>query len=163
MISIARWAFAIGGAAPDGRADAGRVFGIDPVQIERDVIADGAASGQAQRLFHHRAHATLVDVAHGEDVHAGAANVLALVFVHVADADQHTIFRPHLGTEAIHVAEWRVEQPHDGTERHAMNVAAGRGFGRVDVAVGVDPQQPDALVLATVKLSQPETVPAAME
>ena len=33
-----------------------------------------------------------------------------------------------------------------------MHVAAGRGFGRVDVGVGVDPDQADALVLAAVEL-----------
>ena len=31
------------------------------------MITDGAAPGHAQRFFHHRAHAALVDVAHGED------------------------------------------------------------------------------------------------
>ncbi len=36
-----------------------------------------------------------------------------------------------------------------------MNIAAGRGFGRVDVAVGVDPQQADALMVAAIKFGDP--------
>ena len=33
-----------------------------------------------------------------------------------------------------------------------MHVAAGRGFGGIDVGVGVDPDQADGLILAAVEL-----------
>src|SRR5262249_45589751 len=54
---------AIGSSAAHRRPDARRVFRIDPVHIERHVITRCAASGGAQRLFHDRTHAALVDVA----------------------------------------------------------------------------------------------------
>ena len=37
-------------------------------------------------------------------------------------------------------------------QRHAVDIAAGRGLGRVHVAVGVNPDQSDLLVLAAIKL-----------
>jgi len=39
--------FAISCATADGSAHAGRIFGIDPVHVERNVIAGSAAPGHA--------------------------------------------------------------------------------------------------------------------
>src|SRR5208337_3408841 len=83
--------FAIRGAAPDRSADAGRVVGIDPVHVERDVIAGGAASSHAKRFFHDGAHAPFVNVAHGEDFDSGLADVFLFKVVHVADTHEHAI------------------------------------------------------------------------
>src|ERR1700734_2761936 len=77
--------FAIRGAATHRRAHAGRIFGVDPVHVARNMVAGGAASGHAQSFFHHGAHATLVDVAHGEDADAGPAHVFFFDRVDVAD------------------------------------------------------------------------------
>src|SRR5277367_5899905 len=79
---------AICSATAHRSADAGRVFGIDPVHVERNVIAGSAASGHAQSLFHHGAHAAFVDVAHGEDSDAGAADIFFFNGVDVAHAHQ---------------------------------------------------------------------------
>src|SRR5258707_417341 len=79
--------FAIGGAAPDRSADAGRVFRIDPIHVERDVIAGGAASGHAESFLHDGAHAAFVDVAHGEDLDTGFTDIFFFKAVYVADAD----------------------------------------------------------------------------
>src|SRR5713226_378159 len=89
--------FAIRGAAPDRSADAGRVFGVDPIHVERDVIAGGAASGHAERFFHHGAHTAFVDIAHGEDFDAGFADVFFFKAVHVADAHEDAIFGLYFG------------------------------------------------------------------
>ena len=43
--------FAIGGAAAHRRADAGSIFGVDPVHVERDVVAGGAVAGRARGLL----------------------------------------------------------------------------------------------------------------
>ena len=43
-------------------------------------------------------------------------------------------------------------QTHERGERHAVYVAAGRGFRGIDVGVGVDPDQADRLVLSAVEL-----------
>src|SRR5438552_17176867 len=81
--------FAVGGAAAYRRAYAGSVFRIDPIHVERDVVAGGAAAGHAQRLFDDGAHAALIDIAHGEDFDAGAKNIFFFGGIHVADTDQH--------------------------------------------------------------------------
>src|SRR5277367_5875182 len=89
---------AVGGASAYGSADAGGVFGIDPVHVKRDVIAGGAASGGAQSFFHHGAHAAFIDVAHGVDLaDAGATDVFFLGGVDVAHADEDGVFGRDLG------------------------------------------------------------------
>src|SRR5438876_9524424 len=67
--------FAVGGAAAHRRAHAGSVFRVDPIHVERDVIAGGAAAGHAQRLFDDGAHAALVNVAHGQHFGSGVDNI----------------------------------------------------------------------------------------
>src|SRR6185437_11637194 len=77
--------FAIRRPAAHRSADTGRVLGIDPVHIERDVIAGSSAPSRAQRLLHHGAHAALVNIAHGVNLgHARAADILPLGSVYVA-------------------------------------------------------------------------------
>ena len=89
--------FTIRGAATYRRSYARSIFGIDPIHIKRDVIAGGAAPCSAQRLFHHGAHSTLIDVAHGIDLgDAGVTDVLALGGVDVAHADDHAVLRRDL-------------------------------------------------------------------
>src|SRR6478672_1778738 len=116
------------------------------------MIAGGAASGHAQGFFHDGAHATLVDVAHGEDLDSGFADVFLLVRIDVADADQNAIFRVNLWREVEDVAEFIGPKTHDGGQGHAVHVAAGRGIGRVHVAVGVDPDEANLLVLLAIEL-----------
>src|ERR1035437_387247 len=112
--------FAIGGAAPDRSADAGRVFGIDPIHVERDVIAGGAASGHAERFLHDRAHAAFVDVAHGEDFDSGLADVFFFKVVDIADADEHAIFRLHFGREVVNGAGLEGGKPQEGGGGHTV-------------------------------------------
>ncbi len=144
--------FAIRGASPDRSADAGRVFGINPIHVERDVIAGGAASGHAESFFHDGAHTAFVNVAHSENFDSGFADVFFFKAVHVADADEHTIFRLYFGREVVNVAEFDGRKAHDRGERHAVDVAAGRRIRRVHISVSVDPEKSDFLVLAPVEL-----------
>src|ERR1700691_1069576 len=90
---------AISSTAAHRSAHARRVLGIDPVHVERDVIAGGPASGHAQGLFHHSTHAALVNVAHGEDANAGATHVFLFNRIDVSHSHQHTVLRLHLGRE----------------------------------------------------------------
>ena len=39
------------------------------------MIAGSATSGQRERIFHNRSHAALVNIAHGEYLDSGFANV----------------------------------------------------------------------------------------
>src|SRR5579864_6685478 len=68
--------FAIRRATPHGSADAWCVFRIDPVHIERHVIAGRDASGHAKSFFHHGSHAAFIDIAHGENFHASTPDIL---------------------------------------------------------------------------------------
>src|SRR5712671_566755 len=89
--------FAITGAAPDRCSHARSVFRIDPVHIERDVVAGSVASGNAQRFFNHRTHAAFVNVAHGVNLNAGSLDVFLFAHVHVAHAYEYAVFRMHFG------------------------------------------------------------------
>src|SRR6266496_6754245 len=91
--------FAISGAASDWSADTGRIFRINPIHVERNVVPGGAASGNTQSFFHHGSHAALVDSAHGKNVNPRPAHIFFFYRVDVADADQHTVLRRYLGRE----------------------------------------------------------------
>src|SRR5215472_10036162 len=82
-----------------------------------------------------------------------ARRMFSFVGIHVANTNEHAILRPHLGRKVVNVSQFRRPQAHDRGQRHAVHVAAGRGFGGIHVAVRVDPEQPDFVVLAPVKLS----------
>ena len=131
--------FAVSGAATDGSANAGSIFRIDPVHVERDVVAGSAASGHAQRLFDDGAHSALVNVAHSEDFDSGFADILFFDRINVANADQHAVFWIDLWRKIEDVSEFGGPQTHNCRERHAMHVAAGRAVGSVDVGMSIDP------------------------
>src|SRR5579864_6225430 len=143
--------FAVAGAAAHRGAHAGSVFRIDPVHVERDVVAGGAASGHAQGFFDDRAHAALVDIAHGIDLDPGLFDVLLLAGIDIAYAHQDTVFRLHFGREVVDVGEFRRAQAQDRRQRHAVDIPARRGLRRVDVRVRVNPDQPHFLLLSPVK------------
>src|SRR5262249_44987818 len=142
----------VGGATPHRGPHAGGVFGINPIHIERDVISGSAPAGHAQGFFHHGAHATFVNIAHGEDFHTCLADVCFFVGVHVTNADQHTIFRTDLGRKVVDIGQFAGAKAHDGGQRHTVHVAAGRSLRSIDVAVGVNPKQADFLVLAAIEV-----------
>src|ERR1700751_1731409 len=88
---------AIGRPSPHRCSDAGRIFGINPIHVQGNVIAGGTTTGHTQGFFGDGAHAAFVNVAHGEDFDASAADVLPLNCVDVPHTNQHTVFRIHLG------------------------------------------------------------------
>src|SRR5215469_14905930 len=143
-------ALAVRSPSPYRCTDARRIFWVDPVHVERDVIADGSSSGETQSFFHHCTHSAFVDIAHRECMNTGTLDVVTFVRVHIADAHQHTVVGLYFWTKSENIAQWRIEQTHNRTQRHTMHVPAGRGFGRVDIAVGVNPDEADLLVLAAV-------------
>src|SRR4051794_26250971 len=102
--------FAIGGTAADGRANSWSVLGIDPVHVERDVVASSAASSHAQSLFHYRTHSALVDVAHGKELNAGTTDVFALLRIDVPNTNENAILGCYLRREAEQVNEFRWSQ-----------------------------------------------------
>ena len=56
--------------------------------------------GEAKRFGHHFAHAALVNIAHGENVHAGFFHQAALLGVELANAHQHDVARLDHGLDA---------------------------------------------------------------
>src|SRR5262249_19815879 len=101
----------------------------------------------AQRFFDHGAHAAFVNIAHGVNLDTGLANVFLLAAIDVAYAHQHAVLRLDLGRETVNVGQVRRAQAHDGSQRHAVHVAAGGSLRRVDVGMRVNPDQPDLLFL----------------
>src|SRR5258708_24770477 len=140
------------GPAADGRAYSGRVFRIDPVHIERDVIARGAATGDTQRLFDHGAHATLVNIAHAVGFNPGLADLFFFPCVDIAHAYQNAVLALSFGEEVEDAGQFRRTEPENRGEWHAVHVAAGRSFGRIDVGMGVNPDESDLLLLLAIKL-----------
>ena len=77
-------------------------------------------------------------------VHAGAIHVLALAGIEIAAADEYGAILSQRRIEAGQAAPV-VEAPAEQLcERHAAEEAARRRLGRVEVAMGVDPDQRDA-------------------
>src|SRR5947209_11633422 len=99
------------------------------------------ARQQANGLFHTRFYAALVDFAHGEHADPGLANRLALAWVERPRTEEDNSRR---GEGSVGPAEPGAQstQAKQGRHRHAMDIAAGRRLGCVDVAVGIDPQNP---------------------
>src|SRR6185437_539396 len=91
--------FAVGGAATHGRAHAGGMGGVNEVHVEGGAETLGAIAGHGDGLFHHGAHATFVNVAHGEDFDAGFAQAALFLVVEIMHAHQHGIGGGQLGAE----------------------------------------------------------------
>ena len=72
--------------------------------------------------------------------------------IDIAHADQHGVLRRNLGRVAQHVRQLLRPHAQQRRQRHSVDVAARRGFGRIDVGVRVDPDDADLLVLAPVEL-----------
>src|ERR1700680_4630571 len=96
---------AISCSAANGSPYAGCVLWIDPVHVERDVIARGASPCNAEGLFHDGSHTALVNVAHGQDLNACAANIRPLYGVNVAYSHQHTVLRAHFRREVENIRQ----------------------------------------------------------
>ena len=99
-------AFAVAGAATDRRSHTRRIFWVNPIHVERDVIAGGAAPGGAQGFFNDLAHASLVNIAHGIDLNASLANVFALPRINIAHAHQHAVFCMDFGRKIVDVGQF---------------------------------------------------------
>src|SRR4029077_6207395 len=126
--------------------------GVNPIHVERNVVAGGATAGRAQRFFDDGAHATLINVAHGVNLDPGFADIFFFRVINVAHSYHDAIFGLDLGGEAHDVCQLRGGQSHNGGQGHSVHVPAGRGFGSVEVGVGVNPDQSCLLVLAAMKL-----------
>src|SRR5438270_12916496 len=109
---------AVGSASANRGADSGSVFGVDPVHVEGDVVAGGAASSHAESFFHDGAHTAFVDVAHGEDADPGAADIFFFDGIDIPDSDENTIFWLHLGGEVEDVGQIAGPGSYDRGERH---------------------------------------------
>src|SRR5580698_267773 len=124
--------FSIGSAATHRSAYSWSVFRVDPVHIERDVVASSAVPSGLQGLFHHCPHTALVDVAHGIDLgHAGAPDVFALGGVDVAHTEDDGVLRGDFWRVAEDLAErpqprvWSrtSTQTEQRGQRHAVDIA----------------------------------------
>ena len=65
--------------------------------------------------------------------------------VEIARAVDDDVGRLGFGSEAEEIDEFGCAVAHDGGERHAVDVAGGRGLGRIHIAVGVKPEVADLL------------------
>ena len=115
------------------------------------MISGGAVSGHGESFLHDGAHAALVNVAHGENLNSGFADVLFFEVIDIADADEDTIFRRHFWRKIVNLSQFSRRQAHDRGEGHAVHVATGRRLGRVHIGVSINPDQADFLFFAAVE------------
>ena len=130
----------VGETAPDRRAHTGRDVGVDDVHVDRDVH-ERRARDPLQCLADDGLDAPPVELAHGVDADAALPHVGTLGLVERADTDEDDVRgverrqRPGVAGEGLRVPAERRAQ------RHAVDVAARRRRGRVQVAVGVEPDR----------------------
>ncbi len=105
-----------------------------------------APPGDLERLAHDLLQAPLVDLPHGERPQAPAPDVFPLGRIQVPHAHDRDVFRSHGGGGDGNGGHRLVAFAEQVRERHAMHVA-GVGRGRsIDVAVGIQPDEAQALL-----------------
>ena len=113
---------------------------------------------------HDFAHAAFVDIAHGENVDAGFFDDFAFLGVEIAGTDDDDVAGLGFRFEAAEINQFGCAVTHDGGERHAVNVAGRRGFGRIHVAVRIEPDVADLFFFfAEMTRRRRAATPAAME
>ena len=130
---------AVGEAASDGRPDARRDLGVERVEVERDVD-EARARYAVERLPHRALDPDPVDVAHREDADARLVQERALGGVERADADEDDPRRVDgRQRSAPRGRTTPAPRPSGRGERHPVDVPRRARLGRVEIAVGVDP------------------------
>src|SRR5580704_893833 len=118
--------FAIRHSAADRRAHSRRVARIHKIHVQAHDDSRRIISRKSQRFSHHFAHATLVNIAHSKNVHAGIFHQPPLFGVQVANSHQHHVPRFHHRLDARQIRQlWRTVT-HDRRQRHAVHVARRR-------------------------------------
>src|ERR1043166_2321638 len=135
--------FTIRGAPANRRADSGGIGGVDEGHVEREMKTGCAVGRDADRVVHDAAQSALVDIAHGERAHAALAYVRFFELIHVAQSHNHGIARIDLRPVAIDIAQLRRTHARDAGERHAVDIPARAGVGRVHVGMRIEPDEPD--------------------
>ena len=97
------------------------------------------------RVFDARGHSALVDVAHRKEIVAKAElfDLRPFAGIDIAGADVGEVFGVELWRVAAQIDEFVVAVAKYRRERHAVDVARRRSLGRIDVRVGVKPDEAD--------------------
>src|SRR5260221_1208131 len=131
--------FPVRNASRHGRPDARRFAWIDDIHIEADVHAVGPLRDALDRITRDGVHATPVDVGHRVDMHAGRTQEHPLARVEVTRADDGDALWLDVRAFPGGVHQARIALARQSRQDHAMHIATGGGFGRVEVAVGIKP------------------------
>ena len=92
-------------------------------------------------LFHDLSDPKVMHIADGENGNTLAFQLLCLQRIQIPGADNGRVMRVHPGFSKAH-QRIRAASAHGG-KRHPVDVSRGRDLLVVEVAVGVDPQDPD--------------------
>ena len=131
--------FAVSHAAAHRCAHSRSVGRVHEIHVQAYGRAVGIVGHETQRLTHHVAHAALIDIAHGKNVDAGLLDQAALFRIQIAHANKRDVTRLGLRLVTEQFDQLRRAVADDRRERHAVNVARGRTFRRVHIAVRVQP------------------------
>src|SRR5271156_290425 len=139
--------FAIRHAAAHRRAHSRRITRIHKIHIQAHDDSRRIVSRKSQGLSHYFAHATLVNIAHRENMHAGIFHQPPLFGVQVAYSHQHHVPRLHHRLDTGQIRQLRRPVTHDRRQRHAVHVPRRRRIRRVHVAVRVQPNHTHAFTI----------------
>ena len=132
------------------RARAGNDFGVATVDIETHVEPGGTGGDGLDRSPGHFGHTELVDIAHREGLDPRIVNDRALFVVDRTNTDERDVLGFHCWLQPSDSGKLRVAEPQKVGEWHAMDIAGRRSLGQVHVAMRVEPQQADVVVVASV-------------
>ena len=119
---------------------------IERIHIQAQVNGIVILSRDGDSLFHDIGHAVLVDIGHGEDVDVVCTQQCLLVRVEIACANNGNRVFIYLWRPTVCMSKVFITDTCKSRENHAMNIAGRRGVARVEVGVGVDPDNANVLI-----------------
>src|SRR5487761_298419 len=111
-----------------GRSHTRSICRVHNVHVERYGESCGSIRAESDALLHDRAHTLFVNVAHGEDMNAGAFDGPPLASVHVSHADQNAAAGADFRGEAINPGQSLWSHAEQCGKRHSVHVSARTCF-----------------------------------
>src|SRR5271163_1969617 len=136
--------FAIRHAAAHRSAHSWRITRVHEIHIQAHYDARRIVARKAQRFRHHLAHPPLVNIAHGENMHARIFHQLPFLSIEIANSHQHHIAWFHHRFDAGQISKLRRTVTHHRRQRHAVHIARRRRIRRVHVGVRIQPDHTHA-------------------
>lgn len=131
-------------------ADAGRLLGVEHVQVDAEAVAAGGLADDGQGLGEAGLEAALFQLGGGDHPDPQARQELGLFGFVAAHAEEDGVFGAQFGAGAAYRQQAFVADAQQAGQGHAVQGAAVGGLQGVAVHVGVEPEQAGAAGRAQV-------------